>query len=132
MSRILWRPRFRDGAFSLGIGLMILSLLLLPKQSVSAAGDGVQLCLNVILPSLFPLFVLSTLCVDSGIIRALGTLMQPLMAPLFRVGGCCAGAFLLGIIGGYPVGARTAISLYESGQCSREEAERLLSFCNNS
>ncbi len=132
MSRILWRPRFRDGAFSLGIGLMILSLLLLPKQSVSAAGDGVQLCLNVILPSLFPFFVLSTLCVDSGIIRALGTLMQPLMAPLFRVGGCCAGAFLLGIIGGYPVGARTAISLYESGQCSRDEAERLLSFCNNS
>ena len=56
MSRILWRPRFRDGAFSLGIGLMILSLLLLPKQSVSAAGDGVQLCLNVILPSLFPFF----------------------------------------------------------------------------
>lgn len=46
MSRILWRPRFRDGAFSLGIGLMILSLLLLPKQSVSAAGDGVQLCLQ--------------------------------------------------------------------------------------
>ena len=121
MSRILWRPRFRDGAFSLGIGLMILSLLLLPKQSVSAAGDGVQL----ILPSLFPFFVLSTLCVDSGIIRALGTLMQPLMAPLFRVGGCCAGAFLLGIIGGYPVGARTAISLYESGQCSRDEASAI-------
>ena len=71
MSRILWRPRFRDGAFSLGSGLMILSLLLLPKQSISAAGDGVQLCLNVILPSLFPFFVLSTLCVDSGIIRAL-------------------------------------------------------------
>ena len=91
-----------------------------------------QLCLNVILPSLFPFFVLSTLCVELGMIGALGKLMQPLMAPLFRVSGCCAGAFLLGIIGGYPVGARTAISLYESGQCSRDEAERLMSFCNNS
>ena len=111
---------------------MALSLLLFPKQSVAAAGDGVQLCLNVILPSLFPFFVLSTLCVELGMIGALGKLMQPLMAPLFRVSGCCAGAFLLGIIGGYPVGARTAISLYESGQCSRDEAERLMSFCNNS
>ena len=132
MSRILWRPRFRDGVFSLGVALMVLSLLLFPKQSVAAAGDGVQLCLNVILPSLFPFFVLSTLCVELGMIGALGKLMQPLMAPLFRVSGCCAGAFLLGIIGGYPVGARTAISLYESGQCSRDEAERLMSFCNNS
>ncbi len=132
MSRILWRPKFRDGVFSLGVALMALSLLLFPKQSVAAAGDGVQLCLNVILPSLFPFFVLSTLCVELGMIGALGKLMQPLMAPLFRVSGCCAGAFLLGIIGGYPVGARTAISLYESGQCSRDEAERLMSFCNNS
>ena len=35
-------------------------------------------------------------------------------------------------VGGYPVGARTAIALYENGQCSKTEAERLLAFCNNS
>ena len=44
----------------------------------------------------------------------------------------CASAVALGFIGGYPVGARTAIALYENGQCSRAEAERLLAFCNNS
>ena len=132
MSRFLWRPRFQNTVFSLGVCLMLLSLLLFPDQSVTAAKDGVQLCLNVIVPSLFPFFVLSTLCVELGLIRALGSLAGPLMAPLFRVGGACAGAFLLGIFGGYPVGARTAIALYESGQCSRDEAERLMSFCNNS
>ena len=132
MSRFLWRPRFQNTVFSLGVCLMLLSLLLFPDQSVTAAKDGVQLCLNVIVPSLFPFFVLSTLCVELGLIRALGSLAGPLMAPLFRVGGACAGAFLLGIVGGYPVGARTAIALYESGQCSRDEAERLMSFCNNS
>ncbi|MEE0097657.1 MAG: nucleoside recognition domain-containing protein [Oscillospiraceae bacterium] len=132
MSRFLWRPRFQNTVFSLGVCLMLLSLLLFPDQSVTAAKDGVQLCLNVIVPSLFPFFVLSTLCVELGLIRALGSLTGPLMAPLFRVGGACAGAFLLGIVGGYPVGARTAIALYESGQCSRDEAERLMSFCNNS
>jgi sporulation integral membrane protein YlbJ len=38
----------------------------------------------------------------------------------------------LGFVGGYPVGARTALSLYEKGLCTKTEAERLLSFCNNS
>ena len=31
-----------------------------------------------------------------------------------------------------PVGAKTAIALYEKGSCTKTEAERLLSFCNNS
>ncbi len=64
--------------------------------------------------------------------RCLGRLFQPVMVPLFRVNGACASAAALGFIGGYPVGARTAIALYENGQCSRTEAERLLAFCNNS
>ncbi len=132
MSRILWRRKFQDTAFSCGIALMLAALILFPSQSVSAAKEGVSLCLNVILPSLFPFFVLSSLCVELGLIEALGKIMQKVMAPLFRVGGVCAGAFLMGIIGGYPVGARTAIELYQRGGCTREEAERLLSFCNNS
>lgn len=132
MSRFLWRPGFRDLIFSVSILLMLTALILFPSQSVQAARDGVELCLNVILPSLFPFFVLSTMAVELGLIRALGRLAEPFMAPLFRVNGACAGAFLLGIVGGYPVGARTAIALYESGQCSRAEAERLMSFCNNS
>lgn len=132
MSRILSRPKFRDGVFYLGIGLLLAALVLFPQEAVSAAKNGVELCINVILPSLFPFFVLSTLCVELGLLQHLGALLERLMYPLFRVGGPCAGAFLLGIVGGYPVGARTAIELYQNGQCSKTEAERLLSFCNNS
>lgn len=132
MSRVLSHPKLRDGIFGVGLLLMLFALVLLPVQSVAAARDGVELCLNVILPSLFPFFVLSTLCVELGLISGIGNLLQRWMYPLFRVNGACAGAFLLGIVGGYPVGARTAIELYQSGQCSRKEAERLLSFCNNS
>ncbi|MEG2679418.1 MAG: sporulation protein, partial [Oscillospiraceae bacterium] len=38
----------------------------------------------------------------------------------------------LGFIGGYPVGAKTAIELYKNGLATRTETERLLAFCNNS
>ncbi len=90
------------------------------------------LCLNVIIPSLFPFFVLSTLIVRLGIARYFGKVMEPVMRPLFNVGGACSSAFVMGFIGGYPVGAKTVIALYENGSCSKVEAERLLSFCNNS
>ena len=103
-----------------------------PKEAVQAASDGLQLCLNVIVPSLFPFFVISNLAVELGLAARIGRGIEPAMRRLFNVSGACASAFVLGFVGGYPVGARTAISLYERGECSRREAERLLSFCNNS
>ena len=132
MSRILSRRGFQDMVFGIVILLMLSALVMHTEQSVSAAREGVSLCINVILPSLFPFFVVSTLAVELGLIERAGKLIERFMYPLFHVNGSCAGAFLLGIIGGYPVGARTAISLYRKGQCSRDEAERMLSFCNNS
>lgn len=132
MGRILGKAQYRD--LLLGVGLLwaTLALILWPEQAMGAMRDGLKLCGNVILPSLFPFFVLSSLVVELGMSRYLGRLLEPVMAPLFRVNGACATALALGFVGGYPVGARTAIQLYENGQCSRTEAERMLAFCNNS
>ena len=118
----------------LGVGLLCATLALLvdPQSAMEAARSGLTLCGNVIIPSLFPFFVLSSLVVDLGLAGYLGRLLERVMRPLFRVNGACASALALGFIGGYPVGARTAISLYQSGMCSRTEAQRLLAFCNNS
>jgi len=41
-------------------------------------------------------------------------------------------ALILGIISGYPVGAKTVANLKENGLCSDIEAERLIAFTNNS
>ena len=131
MGRLLSKQSCRDILLGLGLLLAALALVVWPGESMSAMKDGLQLCGNVILPSLFPFFVLSSLVVELGMSRYLGRLFQPVMAPLFRVNGSCAAALALGFVGGYPVGARTAISLYQSGQCSKAEAERLLAFCNN-
>ncbi len=108
------------------------ALVAAPEEAMDGAKSGLSLCLNVIVPSLFPFFVLSSLVVDLGIAARLGRILEPVMRPLFRVNGSCAGALVLGFIGGYPVGARTALQLYEQGLCTKTEAERLLAFCNNS
>ena len=44
-------------------------------HQVGAMRDGIKLCGNVILPSLFPFFVLSSLVVELGMSRYLGKLL---------------------------------------------------------
>ncbi|MCI8912733.1 MAG: sporulation protein [Lawsonibacter sp.] len=132
MGRIVGKAQYRDILLGAGLLWATLALVLWPEQAMGAMRDGLKLCGNVIIPSLFPFFVLSSLVVELGMTRYLGRLLEPVMAPLFRVNGCCAAALALGFVGGYPVGARTAIQIYENGQCSRTEAERMLAFCNNS
>ncbi len=132
MSDLLSKQWVRDAALGLVLLTATLGLLFFPQDSIAAAKDGLTLCYNVIIPSLFPFFVLSSLVVELGLAAYLGRALERVMEPLFRVSGSCASAFVLGFIGGYPVGAKTAIHLYEKGMCTRTEAERLLAFCNNS
>ncbi len=132
MSQILSRPWARDLLLGLVLLAATLALVVWPEQSMEAARTGLQLCYNVIIPSLFPFFVLSSLVVELGLAGYVGRAREGIMRPLVNVPGSCASAVALGFIGGYPVGARTAISLYEKGMCTKTEAERLLAFCNNS
>lgn len=132
MSKLLSRQSVRDLCLGLALLLAAMALMVWPQETIEAAREGLTLCYNVIIPSLFPFFVLSALLVNLGLASYLGRGLEKMMRPLFRVPGCCAPAFVLGFIGGYPVGAKTALALYQKGMCSRTEAERLLAFCNNS
>ena len=132
MLRLLRQKKVRDALAASALLIATAALVISPGEAINGAKDGLALCFNVIVPSLFPFFVLSSLVVDLGLAAYLGRAMEGLMRPLFRVSGSCAAAVALGFIGGYPVGARTALQLYQQGLCSRTEAERLLAFCNNS
>ena len=112
------------------LGVMAL-LLLCSADAAQAVRDALALCVQSVIPALFPFFVVSSLFIDLGCAAVLGRSLAPVMHRLFGVSGAGGTAFLLGIIGGYPVGGRTAGELYRSGQCEREECERLLAFCNN-
>lgn len=54
------------------------------------------------------------------------------MKSIFNVPGEGAFALLMGIISGYPVGAKIVANLKENRICSDIEAERLIAFTNNS
>ena len=123
--------RVKNAALGILLALFAAALVCFPAESAAAARQGLSLCLQTVLPSLFPFFVLSSLCVACGMGDALAHTLEPLMRPLFGLSGAGAVALALGLVGGYPVGARTAAELYRTGRLYRDEAERLLGFCNN-
>ena len=107
------------------------ALLIWPAAAMAAAREGLALCFRSVIPSLFPMMAVTGLLLRLGAAEALQGLFAPFMGPLFRLRGACAAPLLMGLVGGYPLGAAAAADLYRQNLCTRGEAERLLAFCNN-
>ena len=120
------RPKF--GALCLMLLLFFSLAMMLRRADVAAEcmRGGLSLCARAVVPSLFPFMVLSELLVESG---AGEWLVAPLERPLGKLlglprAGCCA--VVLGLLCGFPVGARCAILAHEKGSLPRDECERTL------
>lgn len=121
-----------SGVFFAVFLLAAIFILILDAQTAAAAAaEGIRICLQTVVPSLFPFFVLSKLFVASSLSDKCSRLCAPIMKPLFGLSPACAPALVLGMLGGYPIGAKTAAELYAAGRITKEEGERLLAFCSN-
>ena len=105
------------------------AFLLCPTACADGVREGLSLAAVQALPALFPFFVVSGLLVRCDTARLSPLLAKPL-ARLYGLPPEAAPALVLGLIGGYPVGAATACALLSEGVLSREAAERVNRFCN--
>lgn len=112
--------------------LFTISLLLFSKQNLTATKNGLLLWANSVVPSLLPFFIATELLSHTNLVTKLGNLLNKFMKPIFNVPGAGAYAFIMGIISGYPVGAKIVTKFRQDGTCSKAECERLLAFTNNS
>ena len=118
--------------FPLILITFIICLILFSNSNLSSAKNGLVLWVNSIVPVLFPFFVATELLSHTNFTYYLGKILNRFMKPLFNVRGEGSFAFIMGIISGYPIGAKIAANFRENNICSKEECERLLSFTNNS
>ena len=107
-------------------------LLIFSKSNLPAVKSGLTLWATSVVPSLFPFFVSTELLMHTNIVNIFGNILNKYMKPLFNVRGEGSFSFIMGIISGYPVGAKIATNFRKNDICSKEECERLLSFTNNS
>ncbi|KJS79361.1 MAG: nucleoside recognition protein [Desulfotomaculum sp. BICA1-6] len=103
-----------------------------PKTVFEGASSGVQTWWNIVFPALLPFFIASELLMSFGVVRFMGVLLEPVMRPLFNVPGTGSFVVAVGFTSGYPIGAMLTAKLRTQGSISRVEAERLVSFTNNS
>lgn len=101
-------------------------------QSVSAATvNAVDMCIKIIIPSLFPFFVISDVLMSRMNFSPRGICAR-ISKKVFNLPPCALPVLAIGLISGYPVGAAAVCSLYENGTISKTDAEHLICFTNNS
>ncbi len=111
--------------------ILIAGMLLLPETSVNFALSGLNLWFTKMIPTLFPFMVVSGILIRMNLVKPLCRPFEKLFLQLFGVGASGVFCILIGFLCGFPMGAKVVTDLYKKGELSLEEAEFLLSFCNN-
>lgn len=114
--------------FVICIGIL---LLVMRIQIANEISNGLAVCGEVLIPSLFPFMMLSSFAVKSGVFSSLNRVVSPLTQKIFGLSGECFSALFFGFIGGYPVGASIVSELYEQGGITKKDSKHMLSFCVN-
>ena len=107
----------------------ILMLILDGKTAIQGAVEGIGLCMQTLIPALFPFFLFSSLLTGAFVGSPL-----PLLRPigrLFRIPKHGESILIATFLGGYPVGAQAVTVAYRNGQLSRNDANHMLAFCSN-
>lgn len=111
--------------------LLLLFLIMHPVEGLAAAREGMSLWLNTLIPTLLPFIILTGVLIHTGGIEKLLAPLAPVFRFLLGVDVYGGYVFLLGMLCGYPMGAKLASDLYEADRISRTEAHYLTTFCNH-
>ena len=112
--------------------LIAICLVIFSKSNLTATKNGLTLWATCVVPSLFPFFVITNLLSHTKVVHLLGKLFDKFMRPIFNVPGIGSFPFIMGLISGYPMGAKIVADFRKDGLISKDEGERLLAFTNNS
>ena len=118
----------------IALWLCILLMIILPvfsRISSAKVRESLTLCYTTVIPAVFPFMVLSSFLIKLNGHSALGNFFALPFRFLFGTSPAASCPVALGLICGYPIGASTAASLYDKGEISKKELERLLTFVNN-
>lgn len=91
--------------------------------------EGLKLAFNVIIPTAFPFMIFTdfvTSYIDPTSLGGLSSISER----FFKINRYSISAIICGLLGGFPIGARASLNLYQNGIIQKDECERLASFSN--
>lgn len=118
-----------DRLQSIAAALGLLVLIFDSRRALEGARSGLELCIQTVIPSLFPFFLLSMQLTNSH--WQTNFCSMQFLCKVFRIPKTAEAVLIPAFLGGYPVGAKCVADLYQRNQISQKEAQRLLTFCSN-
>ncbi len=106
-------------------------LVLHPKFTVTGIKNGFELLGNNLIPALFPFMVLSSYVSKSDISQFIKKLFEKPFRYIFKTNGYGIMPFVMGLLGGYPIGAKLINDFNKEGKITQNETERLFYWCIN-
>lgn len=110
---------------------MFVFLLIFTEEFKAGFSDGLRKCSEIVIPSLFPFLIAASLAGSGELPPKISRFVSPITNYFFGLPAESIFAVMLGQLGGYLSGAKSAQSLCSSGRISQSQAEKLMFFCIN-
>ena len=110
---------------------LIWLLLKYPAQSLAYASTGLTLWFQKMIPTLLPFMILSGIMIRMNLTEKCVRFIHPFFHKIWGTSANCSYVLLMGMLCGFPMGARVIGELCQAGKLSEKEGSFLLAFCNN-
>lgn len=112
--------------------LALLSFLLrFPAEALRASKNGMGLWLETLIPTLLPFIILTNLLIGTETAEVILNPLKTFWKTFFGISPAGAYALILGLLCGYPMGAKITSDMFAHKKINRREAEYLLTFTNH-
>lgn len=117
--------------FTIFISTLVLFCIIAPENMINITKSSLSLWATVIVPSLLPFMILADLIQKTALPFLFQKILSPLMKSIFKLPGISILAIFLGMTGGYPIGAKITADLLSKKQITKDDANHLIMFVNN-
>lgn len=113
------------------VSVIIIFFLINSKVAFEGSSNGLVLWLNIVVPTLLPFMILSSILTKLHNEKFLAGFLSPITSRIFGLSPAGNYILFIGLFCGYPLGAKTAADLLKEKRISLAEAQYLMNFCNN-
>ena len=110
--------------------LLCITMLCFSKEMKLGVLEGIRLSSEILIPTLFPFFILSDYWSKNFYISDSSPFSR-IFVRLFQIPPCGLLAFITGIICGFPLGVKVARDLYDRDEIDQGQLTNLCGFANN-
>lgn len=116
--------------YSVFFSVLLLLFLWNPHLCTKLASEGLLSWFHTIIPSLFPFMVMTSIMHELQVDRRISELLNPLFYIFRHYSSAGKYCIVIGLLCGFPMGAKTVVEQYQDGKLSKKEAQILLPVCN--